>query len=102
MVSLWNKTNVFCLPTYYGEGMPKSLIEATAAGVPSITTNTPGCNEVIINNLNGKLVPINSPECIAKNILFLIDNKKISIVWDEAENRLHIQKAILEWCLRKI
>ncbi|MDA9708450.1 ornithine carbamoyltransferase [Alphaproteobacteria bacterium] len=32
----------------------------------------------------------------------VIDNKKISIVWDEAENRLHIQKAILEWCLRKI
>ena len=32
----------------------------------------------------------------------VIDNKKISIVWDEAENRLHIQKAILEWCLEKI
>ena len=32
----------------------------------------------------------------------IIDNKKISIVWDEAENRLHIQKAILEWCLKII
>ena len=32
----------------------------------------------------------------------IIDNKKVSIVWDEAENRLHIQKAILEWCLKKI
>ena len=32
----------------------------------------------------------------------VIDNKKISIVWDEAENRLHIQKAILEWCFKKI
>ncbi len=32
----------------------------------------------------------------------IIDNKKISLVWDEAENRLHIQKAILEWCLKKI
>ena len=32
----------------------------------------------------------------------VIDNSKISIVWDEAENRLHIQKAILEWCLKKI
>ena len=31
----------------------------------------------------------------------IIDNKKISIVWDEAENRLHIQKAILERCLKK-
>ena len=32
----------------------------------------------------------------------IIDDSKISIVWDEAENRLHIQKAILEWCLKKI
>ena len=32
----------------------------------------------------------------------VIDNEKISLVWDEAENRLHIQKAILEWCLKKI
>ena len=32
----------------------------------------------------------------------IIDDSKISIVWDEAENRLHVQKAILEWCLKKI
>ena len=32
----------------------------------------------------------------------IIDNVNISLVWDEAENRLHIQKAILEWCLHKI
>ncbi len=32
----------------------------------------------------------------------IIDDKKVSIVWDEAENRLHVQKAILEWCLKKI
>ncbi|MAH88868.1 MAG: ornithine carbamoyltransferase [Pelagibacterales bacterium] len=32
----------------------------------------------------------------------IIDDNKISIVWDAAENRLHVQKAILEWCLKKI
>ena len=32
----------------------------------------------------------------------IIDDKNVSLVWDEAENRLHIQKAILEWCLHKI
>ncbi len=32
----------------------------------------------------------------------VIDNRETSLVWDEAENRLHIQKAILEWCLKKI
>ena len=32
----------------------------------------------------------------------VIDNSRYSLVWSEAENRLHIQKAILEWCLKKI
>ena len=32
----------------------------------------------------------------------VIDDDKISLVWEEAENRLHIQKAILEWCLNII
>ena len=32
----------------------------------------------------------------------VIDNLNCSLVWSEAENRLHIQKAILEWCLKKI
>ena len=32
----------------------------------------------------------------------VIDNSLYSLVWSEAENRLHIQKAILEWCLKKI
>ena len=30
----------------------------------------------------------------------VIDNLNCSLVWSEAENRLHIQKAILEWCLK--
>ena len=32
----------------------------------------------------------------------VIDNLDYSLVWSEAENRLHVQKAILEWCLKKI
>ena len=32
----------------------------------------------------------------------VIDNSNISLVWEEAENRLHVQKALLEWCLKKI
>ena len=32
----------------------------------------------------------------------VIDDSNYSLVWSEAENRLHVQKAILEWCLKKI
>ncbi len=38
---------VVCLPSYYGEGVPKSLLEAAAAGRPIVTTDMPGCREVV-------------------------------------------------------
>ena len=83
MHEVLSQTKIFCLPSFYGEGMPKSLIEASASGIPSITTNTPGCNEIVTDNHNGFLVPINSPESIAKKILSLIDNKRLYEIMSE-------------------
>ncbi len=50
--------DVFVLPTYYPEGLPKSLLEAGAMELPLITTNTPGCKEVVQDGYNGYLVNI--------------------------------------------
>jgi len=46
-----------CLPTYYGEGVPKSLIEAAASGRAIITTDMPGCRDIVKHGVNGWLVP---------------------------------------------
>lgn len=43
------------LPSYYREGIPRSLLEATAMGRPIITTDSIGCREVVIDGLNGFL-----------------------------------------------
>jgi len=48
---------IFILPSYY-EGMPKTLLEAMACGVPVIGTDVEGINEVIVNNYNGLLCEI--------------------------------------------
>jgi glycosyltransferase involved in cell wall biosynthesis len=48
------------LPTYYNEGVPKFLIESIAASNIIITTNTPGCNLVMKNNVNGFFVKTKS------------------------------------------
>jgi len=45
------------LPSYYKEGVPKSLLEALAAGKPILTTDAPGCREVVVPGENGLLVP---------------------------------------------
>jgi glycosyltransferase involved in cell wall biosynthesis len=47
MPSLMRSVDVIALPSYYREGVPKSLIEAAACGLAIVTTNLPGCREVV-------------------------------------------------------
>lgn len=57
---LMNAAKVVVLPSYYREGVPRSLIEALYFGKVVITTDTPGCREAVIDNWNGRLVPARS------------------------------------------
>lgn len=56
--------HIACLPSY-GEGLPKSLLEAAACGLPIVTTDTPGCREVVRDGVNGLLVPVHDPVALA-------------------------------------
>lgn len=49
--------HVFVLPSYYREGLPRTILEALATGRPVITTDMPGCREPIEQGHNGFLVP---------------------------------------------
>jgi len=53
---LLQQCSVFCLPTYYREGLPRSLVEAAAAGRAIVTTDMPGCRDIVTHNVNGLLV----------------------------------------------
>lgn len=57
--------SVFVLPSYYREGVPRSVLEAMAMGRPIITTDAPGCRETVEPGLNGYLVPARDPEALA-------------------------------------
>ncbi|PDT83859.1 glycosyltransferase family 1 protein [Sinorhizobium sp. BJ1] len=48
--------NVFVLPSYYREGIPRSILEALAVGRPVITTNLPGCRDTVQPGVNGMTV----------------------------------------------
>jgi glycosyltransferase involved in cell wall biosynthesis len=48
--------SVFVLPSFYREGVPRTILEALSMGRPVITTDTPGCRETVINGENGYLV----------------------------------------------
>ena len=52
-----SETDIFVLPSYYGEGIPKVLIEVASSGCAIITTDHPGCRDAIIPLETGILVP---------------------------------------------
>jgi len=52
-----SRSAIFCLPTRYGEGIPRSLLEGGAAGLALVATDSVGCREIICDGENGILVP---------------------------------------------
>ena len=72
-------------PTYYKEGLPRVLMEASAMGVPCITTDIPGCRDVIVDGLNGFLIPPRSSEALVLAI------KKFIELSGERKNELSSQ-----------
>lgn len=92
MPSLLAKSSIICLPSYYPEGIPKSLIEAASCGRPIITTDMPGCNEIVRNNYNGKLIPVDSPESLANEIINLIDSKELRQKYGANGRKLVLEK----------
>lgn len=66
MPEVYAKSHIVCLPSYYGEGLPKTLIEAAACGRPLVAADISGSREIVQDGLNGFLVP-------AKNVVALAD-----------------------------
>lgn len=66
-------------PSYYGEGIPRVLLEACAAGRPVVTTDHPGCREAVDHESTGLLVPIKDPHAIATAIETLLTNPGLCI-----------------------
>ena len=71
--NLLNISNIVCLPTFYGEGVPKILIEACASKRAVICSNIPGCMEIIEHNFNGLVIPPKNSNQLAKAMMKLIN-----------------------------
>jgi len=55
--SVLSESDVFVLPSWYREGVPRSLLEALSIGMAVITTDMPGCRETVTDGVNGFMVP---------------------------------------------
>lgn len=77
MPNVLAEAHIVCLPSYYGEGIPKVLIEAAACGRPIVTTNAPGCREIVRDGVNGFLVPIRDASAVADALKKLIESSEL-------------------------
>jgi glycosyltransferase involved in cell wall biosynthesis len=76
MDSLYAQASIVCLPSYYREGMPKTLLEAAAAGCAVVTTDLPGCREAIIPGETGDLVPAKDAAALAVTLMALMGDRQ--------------------------
>ncbi|MFY2763025.1 glycosyltransferase family 4 protein [Arenimonas sp. MALMAid1274] len=92
MPALLASVDVVVLPSYR-EGLPKGLIEAAACALPLVTTDVPGCREVVTDGVDGLRVPVRDAAALAAAIARLQDDPALACRLGEAAR----QKAIREF-----
>ena len=81
------ESDCLILPTFYNEGTPKVILEASALKIPIITTNIKGCNYAVINGENGLLCePKNHVDLALKIELFIKMSKKDRALMGKRKN----------------
>lgn len=76
MPAVFAQTHIVCSPSYYREGVPKVLIEAAACERPIVTTDMPGCREIVRDEVNGLLVPPEDSQALASALSELLESAK--------------------------
>lgn len=77
MAVFLESADVMVLPSYR-EGLPRSLIEAAAAGLPIVTTDVPGCRETVENGVNGFLTPVRDSSALAEAMLKILEDPELA------------------------
>lgn len=72
---LLSLSDIFVLPTYYREGVPRVLLEASALGLALIATDMPGCRDVVIDDYNGKRIKIKDERDLASTMIFMAEDE---------------------------
>ncbi len=94
VAALLSISHIGALPSYR-EGIPRVLLESASLGLPLITTDTPGCREVVRTGENGILIPPRSADALQKAIIEIADNPALRQKYGEASR----QRALNEFAM---
>ena len=101
IASLFSASHIVVLPSYYREGLPKVLVEASACGRAVVTTNMPGCRDAIEPERSGLLVPAKNASALADAIQRLIEDKALRLRMGKAGRRLAEREFSIEQVVDK-
>jgi len=79
MLEVFRQANIAVLPTTYGEGVPRVLIEAASCGRAIVATDVPGCREIVRHGRNGFLVLPGDPRILAGALKILIEDPGLRV-----------------------
>ena len=91
MVPIFHSTHIVCLPSYR-EGLPKVLIEAASCGLPIVSTDVPGCREIVRDDYNGILVPKGDSFSLSNALLRLIEDPDLRAKMGKRSRELVLDK----------
>jgi glycosyltransferase involved in cell wall biosynthesis len=101
---LLRAVDLMVLPSRGGEGMPRSIIEAMATGLPVVATNVRGSREEVIHGETGLLVPPRDPDKLAAAILEILSDPdralKMGMRGRQRALELYDERVVLERQLR--
>lgn len=86
VTELLQKSQIFVLSTLW-ESFPRSILEAMRAGLPIVASDVGGCDESVLDSVNGVLVPPKDAQALAATLERLIDNPKIRTEMGQASRR---------------
>lgn len=90
IAEIYKNADIACLPSYR-EGLSKSLIEASSCGLAIITTDVPGCRQIVSNN-NGILVPAKNVTSLVSAIQYMVDNPEDMLLMGKRSREMAVNK----------
>jgi glycosyltransferase involved in cell wall biosynthesis len=85
-------SDLFVFPSAYREGIPRVLLEAASMGLPLVTTDIPGCNDVVKDGANGFLVPARDSAALSQAIVRLIEQPELCQRFGKISRQLAVER----------
>ena len=80
--------DIFTLPTFTHEGLPRSILEAMSMSLPIVTTDIRGCREAVVHGKNGLIVPPKNSDELANALKKLLSNPQLRLAYGEKSREI--------------